>query len=328
MSAPRQSRPGAGADRWAGLRDVFRLDRPVAPTPAGRRLRALIAVTAACVVVVESLNLLSVDEPGYSLLVRTVWALVRVIGFLFLMRAVRFGRASARPFGLILAVTTVFAVARLAEPRQGSPIPPAAVTVGLVVLVALCAVMVWQLFRSPAVAEHLSGRPLRRHVPAWVLTARVAALSYGALTLVPLIVAFGTLFGDRRVSLLATAVLLGVWSALALVIGFALPMGSFFVVLGKGWARWLVGVLSVLAGVLQPALCWVLLGVDGLVRDGVPMIITVLVGLYALRRSRGLQTWVRPAEPATGPNLPGPSLPDTRDGPPSPRGPGRLRDRL
>ena len=177
-------------------RDAFRLDRPVPPTAASRRLRALLAVTAASVVVVEAVNLLSVDTPGFSLSVRTVWALLRVIGFLVLIRAVRFGRAAARPFGLILAVTTVFAVARLAQPREGSLVPPSAVIVGFGVLAALCAAVVWLLFKSPAVDEHLSARPVRRHVPAWVLTARVAALSYGALTVVPFLVAIGTIFGD------------------------------------------------------------------------------------------------------------------------------------
>jgi hypothetical protein len=37
--------------------------------------------------------------------------------------------------------------------------------------------------------------------------------------------------------------------------------------------------------VAQPALCFALLGADGLVRDGVPMVVAVAVGLYALRRS-------------------------------------------
>ena len=119
------------ASRWVEWRetwrDAFRMDKPVPPSPASRRLRALIAVTAATVVVVEALNLQSVDAPGFSLFVRTVWALLRVLGFLILMRAVRFGRAAARPFGLILAVTTVFAVARLAQPRQGALVPPSAV---------------------------------------------------------------------------------------------------------------------------------------------------------------------------------------------------------
>ncbi|MGE5830960.1 MAG: hypothetical protein ACM30G_21745 [Micromonosporaceae bacterium] len=278
-------------------RDAFRMQRPVPPTPASRRLRALIAVTAAVVVVVEALNLLSVDEPGFSLAVRTVWALLRVIGFLLLMRAVRFGRMVARPFGLILAVTTVFAVTRLVEPRTGSPVPELAVLIGLGVLTGCCAAMVWGLYRSAAVAEHLSTRPVRRHVPPWVLTARIATLAYGALLLVPFLVAVGATFGDRRQPLPVTLALLAFWLGVTLVVTFLAPSASFFMVLGHRWARRVVGVLSLVLPVVQPLLCLALLGPDSLLRDGVPMIVTALLGLYALRRSRGRPTWTRP-EPA------------------------------
>jgi hypothetical protein len=294
-----RERPEGGLREF--LREALRRDRPVPPTPASRWLRGLIGLTAAAVVVVEALNLLSVDEPGFSLLVRSVWALLRVVGFLLLMRAVRYGRAGSRPFGLILAITTVFAVARLAEPREGNIVPEAAVVIGFVALTLLCSAVVWLLYRSAAVDEHLSGRPVRRHVPGWVLTARIAALSYGALIVVPLLVAVGTIWGDdRRLPLGPTAALLGTWFALFLALAFILPLGSFFVVLGKPWARWLVGILSVVVLVAQPLLCYLLLGFDGLLRDGVPLVITVLVGLYALHRSRGLETWVRP-NPGTPP---------------------------
>jgi len=282
------------------LRDAFRLERPPPPTPASRRLRRLIALTAITVVVVEALNLLSVDEPGFSLLVRTLWALLRVIGFLFLMRAVRYGRSVARPFGLILAVTTVFAVARLAQPREGSLIPQPAVIAGFAVLAVLCAAVVWLLYKSPAVDEHLSARPMRRHVPGWVLTARVAVLAYGALLLIPFLVAIGTLFDGRRLPLPVTLALLATWLALFLAVGFVVPFGSFFVVVGRTWARWLIGALSVVVLIAQPLLCYALLGLDGLLRDGVPMIITALLGLYALHRSRGLETWVRPQRQRLG----------------------------
>jgi len=52
--------------------------------------------------------------------------------------------------------------------------------------------------------------------------------------------------------------------------------------------------VSVVVLLVQPVLCYLLLGVDGLLRDGVPMIITAIVGLIALDRSRGLETWTRP----------------------------------
>jgi hypothetical protein len=276
------------------LRDVLRLERPVPPTPASKRLRRLIVITAIAVILVEAVNLQLTEEPGFALFVRTGWALLRVIGFLVLMRAVRYGRSVARPFGLILAVTTVFAVFRLAEPRSGDFLPPVAVMVGFAVLLVLCAAIVWLLYRSDAVHEHLSSRPVRRHVPPWVLTARVAVLCYGALVMVPLLVGVGTLFSDeRRQAFPVTAGLLVVWGVLAVGIGFVLPFASFFVLVGKAWARWLVGVVSAVLLVAQPTLCYLVLGWDGLVRDGLPLIVTAMVALWALHRSRGLQTWVR-----------------------------------
>jgi hypothetical protein len=273
--------------RARSLRDVFRLDRPVPPTPASRRLRRLIIVTAIAVVLVEAVNLQLTEEPGFALFVRTAWALLRVIGFLVLMRAVRYGRSVARPFGLILAVTTVFAVFRLAEPRTGGLMPPVMVLAGFVVLLVLCGAIVWLLYRSDAVHEHLSAKPVRRHVPGWVLTARVAVLCYGALVMVPLLVGVGTAFGDeRRQSVPVTIGLLSFWAVLGLGVGFVLPLGSFFVLVGKAWARWLVGAVSVIVLIAQPLLCYLVLGLDGLLRDGLPLIITALVALVALHRSR------------------------------------------
>jgi hypothetical protein len=281
--------------RREGWREAFRLERPVPPTPASRRLRRLIGVTAAAVVVVEALNLLSVDEPGAALVVRTSWAFLRVLGFLVLMRAVRYGRSAARPFGLILAVTTVFAVARLTTPRAGSFVPQPAVLIGLAVLTVLCSAIVWLLYRSPAVADHLAARPVRRHIPGWVLTVRIAVLAYAALLLVPFLVALATAFGDdRRLGVVVTVYLLAIWFALLFVVSLTAPFVSLFVVMGKGWARVFIGLLSVAVLLVGPVLCYLLLGVEGLLRDGVPLAVTALVGLVALRRSRGLPTWVRP----------------------------------
>jgi hypothetical protein len=169
------------------------------------------------------------------------------------------------------------------------------VVVGLAVLTVLCSAIVWLLYRSPAVADHLAARPVRRHIPAWVLTARIAVLAYAALLLVPFLVALSTAFGDeRRQPLAVTVDLLLIWLVLFLVVSFTVPFVSFFVVMGKGWARVLIGLLSVAVLVAGPTLTYVLLGLDGLLRDGVPLAVTALVGLYALRRSRGLATWVRP----------------------------------
>jgi hypothetical protein len=287
------------ADWVAGL---FRRELPVPATTASRVLRAVIAATAVTAVLVEAVNLLSADEPGFSLLVRSTWALLRVIAFLFLARAVRYGRQGAKPFGLVLAVTTVFAVARLAEPRQGGFLPPAPVVAGFVVLAVECTAIVWLLYRSAAVDEHLSTRPVRRHIPGWVLTGRMAVLSYAPLTAVPLFVSLGTVFSaDRRLPFPTTVVLLCGWGALVALLTFVAPFSSFLVVVGKAWARWVVGFLGVVALLLQPGLCYALLGLDGLIRDGVPLAIIAGLGLWALHRSRGLSTWVRPnnGTPAT-----------------------------
>ena len=216
------------ADWVAGL---FRRELPVPATTASRVLRAVIIAVAVTAVLVEAVNLLSTDEPGFSLLVRSTWALLRVIGFLFLARAVRYGRQAAKPFGLVLAVTTVFAVARLAEPRQGTLMPPTAVVAGFVLLTLECAAMVWLLYRSAAVEAHLSTRPVRRHIPGWVLTGRMAVLSYAPLTAVPFLVALGTVFSaDRRLPFATTVVLLGVFAALLALLTLVAPFSSFLVV--------------------------------------------------------------------------------------------------
>jgi hypothetical protein len=281
------------------LARLFRLERPVPPTPASRRLRRLILLTAVTMAVVEVVSLLTLPEAEFGLAVRTVWAMLRILGWLALMRAVRFGRGVARPFGLILAVTTVFSVARLVRAGSGAVLPQWPVLVGFAILAVLCGLVVWQLYRSPAVAEHLSGRPVRRHIPGWVLTARIAALAYTALLLVPFLVAAGSVAAGEHDDVPFALALLQVWLILVLVTGFLVPLGSFFVVVGKTWARWLIGGLGVLLLVLQPLLCYALLGVDGLVRDGIPMVVTVLICLYALHRSRGLRTFYRP-DPVPG----------------------------
>jgi hypothetical protein len=89
---------------------------------------------------------------------------------------------------------------------------------------------------------------------------------------------------------------------LFVVLAVALPVASYFVLKGKAWARWLVGGLSVVVLILQPLLCYAVLGVDGLVRDGIPLAFTAFVALVALHRSRGQPTWIR-----TGASAPEPS---------------------
>jgi hypothetical protein len=261
------------------------------------RLRVLIALTAAATVVVELMNLEYADEAGTALVVRTVWALVRAVGFLVLMRAVRTGRAAARPFGLILGVTTVFSVARLVLPREGELLPPVPVLLGFVVLAALCAVVVWELYRSPAVAEHFAQKPPRRHFPPWAVTARIATVSYAALLLVPCLVAAGTL-ARPRITFPVALPLVVAWFVGSLITAIVIGWLTLFLLYGKGWARWLLIGLSLALGVVQPVLCWLLLGPDGLVRDGVPMAVAVGLGVFALTRAHRTPAGTfRPSEP-------------------------------
>jgi hypothetical protein len=265
---------------------ALRFDKPPPATPATRRLRWLILVTAAATVLVDIANLAYSPDAGFGLAVRTVWALLRALGFLVLMRAVRFGRLGARPFGLILAATTVFAVARLTQPREHGFLPAWQILAGLVVLTVLCGLIVWMLYRSPAIDAHLTRRPSRRRVPPWVLTARVAALSYAPLLLVPCLVAVGTLFDTPRLNRALAAPLVVAWLAAAVVVGTLTSLVSYGVLFGKRWARVLLAALSVLVLLALPALCWLLLGWDGLVRDAAPLVFSSLLCLYALRRSR------------------------------------------
>jgi hypothetical protein len=266
--------------------DLLRIQRPPPPTPASRRLRRLLLATALATVAVDVVNLHYAAEAGFALAVRTVWAVLRAIGFLFLMREVRFGRLTARPLGLILAVTTVFASARLVQPKHGALLPRWPVVAGLLVVAALCSAVLWLLFRSPGIESHLTRRRPRRAVPPWVLTARVAALSYSALMFVPCLVALGTLFDTPRQPREVAVPLVVSWFALAFATGLVAGIISFVTLFGHAWARLLLGMISAFVLLVQPALCWLLLGADGLIRDGTPMVAAALVCIYGLLRSR------------------------------------------
>jgi hypothetical protein len=280
---PRRTAPlgGFAQDLW----DSLRPQRPPQPTRASRLLRALILLTAIATVVVDVGNLHYAPEAGFALAVRTLWALLRAIGFLFLMRAVRYGRMSAKPFGLILAATTIFAVFRLAEPKSGDLLPPAPVIGGFVILTVLCTAVVLVLYRSDAVHEHLSARQARRHLDPWALTARVAALAFSALLVVPFLIAISAVV-HHRAGVLGPPLLV-VWGGLCLLVTVVVPVSSLFVLYARGWARWIIGLLSAFLMVVQPVLCRLVLGVDGLVRDGIPMVVATGVALHALYRSRG-----------------------------------------
>ncbi|MGN9774305.1 hypothetical protein ACTMS0_00775 [Micromonospora sp. H33] len=263
---------------------------------AVRALTTLLAVTAAATVVVELLNFWYAPEQGFGLAVRTGWALLRSLGFLLLIGHVRRGRTVARPFGLILAVTTVFAVGRLIVPRQG--VPPLPGLLGFALLTTLCAAVVWLLYRSPALAGHLVRHrprlvvdrrgvrmqevpPRRPEVSGWLLTGRVAAFTYSPLMLVPALVAGGAVLDGR----LAAVPGVLFWFAAGIVTSYAVLFCTAFLLRGKRWARTLLVVVTFAVLAVDLPLCWWLLGVDGLVRDGGPLVAAALLTLYALHRA-------------------------------------------
>ncbi|MGQ5260348.1 hypothetical protein ACTWLT_06280 [Micromonospora sp. ZYX-F-536] len=263
---------------------------------AVRVLTILLATTAAATVVVELLNWWYAPEQGFGLAVRTGWAMLRSFGFLLLIGHVHRGRTVARPFGLILAVTTVFAVGRLIVPRQG--VPPLPGLLGFAALTALCAAVVWMLYRSSALAGHLvrhrprlvidragiSWRetpPRRPQVSAWLLTSRVAAFTYSPLMLVPALVAGGSILDDRLEAV--PAVLF--WFGAGIAASYAVLFCTAFLMRGKSWARGLLVVVTVVVLAVDLPLCWWLLGVDGLVRDGAPLLAAAALTLHGLWRA-------------------------------------------
>ncbi|MGC4772735.1 hypothetical protein ACLQ25_27655 [Micromonospora sp. DT44] len=263
---------------------------------AVRALTLLLATAAAATVVVELLNWWYAPEQGFGLAVRTGWAMLRSFGFLLLIGHVRRGRTVARPFGLILAVTTIFAVGRLIVPRQG--VPPLPGLLGFAALTALCVAVVWLLYRSSALAGHLvrhrprlvidktgiSWRetpPRRPQVSAWLLTSRVAAFTYSPLMLVPALVAGGAILDDRLSAV--PAVLF--WFGAGIAASYAVLFCTAFLMRGKDWARGLLVVVTLGVLAVDLPLCWWLLGLDGLIRDGAPLVAAATLALYGLRRA-------------------------------------------
>ncbi|GAB3945904.1 hypothetical protein GCM10027614_38440 [Micromonospora vulcania] len=270
-------------------------------------LTILLATTAAATVVVEVLNWWYAPEQGFGLAVRTGWAMLRSFGFLLLIGHVRRGRTVARPFGLILAVTTIFAVGRLIVPRQG--VPPLPGLLGFALLTVLCAAVVLLLYRSAALAGHLvrhrprlvidragiSWRetpPRRPQASGWLLTSRVAAFTYSPLMLVPALVAGGSILDDR----LAAVPGVLFWLGAGIAASYAVLFCTAFVLRGKRWARVLLVVVTAAVLAVDLPLCWWLLGIDGLVRDGGPLLAAAALTLYGLwRASRAEESAPAPA---------------------------------
>ncbi|MEU5786531.1 hypothetical protein ABZ754_02225 [Micromonospora purpureochromogenes] len=273
---------------------------------AVRALTTLLAVTAAATVVVELLNWWYAPEQEFGLAVRTGWAMLRSLAFLVLIGHVNRGRTVARPFGLILAVTTIFAVGRLVVPRQG--VPPLPGLLGFALLTALCVSVVALLYRSDAVGAYLvrhrktlvvsggtiswrEAAPKRPPVTGWLLTSRVAAFTYSPLMLVPALVAGGAILDGR----LAAAPAVVFWFLAGIAASYAVLFCTAFLMRGRRWARTLLVVITVGVLAVDLPLCWWLLGVDGLVRDGGPLVAAAVLALYGLWRA----TRAEPPPPPT-----------------------------
>ncbi|MGX6602439.1 hypothetical protein ACWKSP_09935 [Micromonosporaceae bacterium Da 78-11] len=262
---------------------------------AVRATTVLLSTTAAATVGVELLNFWYAREHGYGLAIRTGWAVLRTLGWLILIWQVRRGRATARPLGLILAITTVFAVGRLVVPATGLPALPA--VLAFATLVALCVAVVVLLYRHPAVRDHLvrypkrivltadglgltDAPPKRGVLTGWAMTARVAAFTYSPLILVPCLISFGEL-GERPQWLLAVLF----WLAVGIGISYAVLLASIFLRKGKPGARRALGWITLFALIVDLPLCYLVLGVDGLIRDGSPLVAAALLAGYALWRA-------------------------------------------
>jgi hypothetical protein len=264
--------------------------------PAVHTLVVLLVASAVATVAVEALNWWYTDEQGFGLAVRTGWAMLRALGFLILIWHVRRGRAGAKPFGLILAVTTVFAVGRLLVPRNGLPALPG--VVGFAGLTLLCAAVVLLLYRSPALGDYLvrhpnrlmidrkgiswqEAAPRRPQATGWLLTARVAAFTYAPLMLVPCLVSIGAV--PDRGPFALSAVLL--WFLVAVGVTYAVLPTTFFLLRGKRWARGLMWGITAVVLLVDLPLCWWLLGTDGLIRDGGPLLVAAGLTHYAIGRA-------------------------------------------
>ena len=263
--------------------------------PAVRVLTWLLVATAAATAGVELLNYRYAPEQGFGLAVRTGWALLRTLGWLILIWHVRRSRAVSRPLGLILAVTTIFAVGRLIVPRDG--VPPLAGLVGFGALATLCLTVVVLLYRHPTVRGHLvrypaklvatrkglewrESAPRRPPVAAWVITARVAAFTYSPLILVPAVVSVGEL-GRKPEYILAVVF----WIFVGIGASYAVLLTTFFLQRGKDWARQLMVWVSLGVLVIDLPLCYLLLGADGLIRDGAPLVAAAVLACYAVWRA-------------------------------------------
>jgi hypothetical protein len=256
-----------------------------------RAFTALLIATAAATVVVEGLSFRYAPDHGVGFTVRTAWAFARTLGWLVLISQVRRARATAKPLGLILTMTTLFAVGRLIVPPAGRPPLPG--LIGFGVLTLLCLTVVVLLYRHPALDAHLVHQPRRpvltreglsfREAPPsdpWVLTARLASFSYSPLMLVPALIAAGTL---RHRPEWALAVIFWILSGIA--VSYVALLCAIFLGRGSRRARTTLIWVTLMVLAFDLPLCRVLLGLDGLIRDGSPLVVAAALTLYAVWRT-------------------------------------------
>lgn len=266
-------------------------------------LAGLVSLAADAAVIVTLLSSDATEPLGGTgaLVIRAVWALIRAIGLLLVARPLARGSATARGVAIVLAVSTVFNAFRLST----SGITNSAVTnVLLAAAAVMCLLVVVLLVAVPPVRAHLTSKPgeKRRFLrpapdePTWVLTARPLAASLLPCLTVPLLVGLAALlggdisesFGTARAvlsvpALVVQAVLILVMST---VLGYAL--------LGIGrvpGTRWVVAVFAIIVVATQPLICWLVLGIDGLIRDAVPAVLASVLVLYGLLIDRRAREW-------------------------------------
>jgi hypothetical protein len=285
------------------------------PRPA-RVLTALLVATAVATVVVEVLNFWYAPDHGIGFAVRTAWACARTLGWLFLILQVRRARATAKPLSLILSITTLFAVGRLIVPSSGRPPLPG--LIGFGVLTLLCLTVVALLHRHPAIDAHLTRQPRRpiltrsglsfREAPPsdpWVLTARLASFSYSPLMLVPALIAAGTL--RHRVEWTLAVIF---WILAGIAVSYVALVSAFYLRRGSRRARTTLVWVTLMILAFDLPLCRILLGLDGLIRDGAPLVVAAALTLYAL--------WRTAHAPARTTISPGSAKPAAQTGAPRP----------
>ena len=123
--------------------------------------------------------------------------------------------------------------------------------------------------------------PKRPQVTGWLLTGRVAAFTYSPLMLVPALVAGGAVLDGR----LAAVPVVLLWFGAGIVVSYLVLFCTAFLMRGRPWARRLLVAITLGVLAVNLPLCWWLLGLDGLIRDGAPLLAAATLTLYSLHRA-------------------------------------------